>query len=859
MQLQHKYFYKRLRNKNSDNIDVTELLTELIYNRESKYLSYYVNDLINSKQVEEIFKVLYMAMHKHSRRDSRYDSDLENEDQHSLCESEYESDFDSAKETEQCSINKTIKTIIQTLINAGVNIGTYKYETSETPLHWASSVGNIEIVNFLIKKGVDVDIKNNRGATALHLAIINGHLDVVKKLIELRARINITDSQGKTPLQLAVSCEACDIVEYLLQVGANPNISCPFIDRSTDDIGELDYNLYTQAKELEGAKCSPLQLAAFLGNLDIIKLLITYGADVDAVCESKMYSCLHMAVFGITYCVNREIREELEVLNFLLSNSNSPNLINSRDHEGKTPLHMAVSANHKETIRVLLEYRASLLEFRKGGYTVFHDAVDKGNLDIVKLLLDNSDEQAKLINCVYIPVEENGDDICLQLSPLHVAISAYIYFLKRKEDSLESFNIIKYLLSYSTLDINIKNFDGETPLHYAIKYIEDDELALALINELLTAKNINLFIKDQTNRTPFDWAIENNRNKILQALIDNKYGSDKDSLLHLAAKNGDVKAVEYLIEKFDVNLQNDLEITPLQLAASKGSIDVVRVLIKKGAVDISAQPAAYRAIFEGNLDMADLLLTSFTNSKERVNYCFCMSMTTIEQIYACDSIDENKSQENVQAKQIHIDRLIRAICHLVNSYHELDINIFDDQKRTALHRVIKSKLDIDNKLKLLETLLKRKDINPFIKDAENKTPIDYYIEQENYSHPILDQYAKIQADRNTSIENYNAKKYFICATALCAVNVVFIEMYINQHLLESFIPDIQYLGLMFIINIVACVCCVIISKSIEKSIEEKYKNKVFGLFENNDEVSPKLEETNLVTLSSQRGECLIGG
>ena len=50
------------------------------------------------------------------------------------------------------------------------------FETGNTALHMAINNGKIKIVQFLIKKGVDVNLPNKAidGATALHMAVISG-------------------------------------------------------------------------------------------------------------------------------------------------------------------------------------------------------------------------------------------------------------------------------------------------------------------------------------------------------------------------------------------------------------------------------------------------------------------------------------------------------------------------------------------------------------------------------------------------------------------------------------------------------------------------------------------------------------
>jgi ankyrin repeat protein len=75
-------------------------------------------------------------------------------------------------------------------------------------------------------------------------------------------------------------------------------------------------------------------------------------------------------------------------------------------------------------------------------------------------------------------------------------------------------------------------------------------------------------VEDNDGKTSFDYARNVRKREILQALINNKYGTEEDSLLHLAAMMDKINAVRYLIGRgVDVNSKNALHHTPLHLAA----------------------------------------------------------------------------------------------------------------------------------------------------------------------------------------------------------------------------------------------------------------------------------------------------
>jgi hypothetical protein len=86
-------------------------------------------------------------------------------------------------------------------------------------LFYPAIVGNIEIGEYMLEKGVDVNAGAG-GMTALHGAATFGQPEFAKFLIERGADVNARNYEGKTPLAAAIEAGKADVAEVLRQHGA---------------------------------------------------------------------------------------------------------------------------------------------------------------------------------------------------------------------------------------------------------------------------------------------------------------------------------------------------------------------------------------------------------------------------------------------------------------------------------------------------------------------------------------------------------------------------------------------------------------------------------------------------------------
>jgi ankyrin repeat protein len=219
----------------------------------------------------------------------------------------------------------------------GVDGGTRLVD--RTPLQVAAS---LEITRILVEHDANVNVRDKyRDQTLLHKLVSAAardqsgnkerrqeYVDLIKLLIAHKADVHARDSSGKTPLHIAMHGNL-ELTKLLLDAGASVH----------ERLFEEDHS--RRPRPPPSAGNTPLHWAAETGRLDLAKLLLENGADVNAKNQASQ-TPLHFAARA----------NQIELAKFLFA---SRAKINSRDTSGRTPLHEATLKGHKEMVQWLLE------------------------------------------------------------------------------------------------------------------------------------------------------------------------------------------------------------------------------------------------------------------------------------------------------------------------------------------------------------------------------------------------------------------------------------------------------------------------------------------------------------------------
>jgi ankyrin repeat protein len=196
----------------------------------------------------------------------------------------------------------------------------------------------------------------------IHEAAEAGDVAQIQALLKANPRlISSRNRAGLTPLHLAAYAGQKEVVELLLADKADVNIrALPPLSSLPKQIaagGEVALRLSVPILQL-----TPLHYAAMEGHAEVVQLLLANQADVNAR-DSTGSTALHYAAF----------RDHGEIVELLLAKGAQ---VDARDNEGMTPLHEAAIFDNTAVAELLLSGGANVNAINKKGKTPLHVKLD---------------------------------------------------------------------------------------------------------------------------------------------------------------------------------------------------------------------------------------------------------------------------------------------------------------------------------------------------------------------------------------------------------------------------------------------------------------------------------------------------
>ncbi len=202
---------------------------------------------------------------------------------------------------------------------------------------------------------------------------------------------------------------------------------------------------------------SALQLAAEIGEPEMIRLLVKYHADVNQPAMGR--TPLHQAMIHSHYEAAKALYAAGAKIDFYssvgagrvqliaASLAEDPSRASRPDGAGRTPLEYAAANQRGEMVQLLLDKGAAVVDYNLSSQTVpLHYAIENGNLKIVEMLLKAGTSPNTALG-------SGGEDATSEPA-LHMAVS---------RGDLE---LLKLLLSYK-VDLTVRDTHSQTALHSA--------------------------------------------------------------------------------------------------------------------------------------------------------------------------------------------------------------------------------------------------------------------------------------------------------------------------------------------------------------------------------------------------------
>ncbi|XP_070976199.1 transient receptor potential cation channel subfamily A member 1-like [Oncorhynchus clarkii lewisi] len=281
--------------------------------------------------------------------------------------------------------------VIKLCIEQGAKMDQQQCDKS-TALHFACTQGATEAVKLMLSahdRVCDViNLTDGTCQTPLHKTTIFDHVELAEYLISKGGDINAIDCKGHTPLLLATSCSAWKTVNLLLTHGANLKIKdkhgCNFLHLAILQPKGLtnlppEFLKCSSVRELLDAEdnegCTPMHYACRLGIPESVKNLLRLNVSLDQKSKQKK-SALHFAAeYGRINTCHR-----------LLESMTNTRLLNEGDERGMTPLHLASRGGHVIVVDLLLR-KGALFHSDYKGWTCLHHAAAEGYSQTIIILL----------------------------------------------------------------------------------------------------------------------------------------------------------------------------------------------------------------------------------------------------------------------------------------------------------------------------------------------------------------------------------------------------------------------------------------------------------------------------------------
>ncbi|AYV79338.1 MAG: ankyrin repeat protein, partial [Faunusvirus sp.] len=334
-------------------------------------------------------------------------------------------------------------------------------------IHYVVYHNNIKLFNAIVKMDKNIKYKAAKGTIA-HIAVLNGYNDILKSIIDHDYTIlNDQDDYGYTPLHILVELNNFEMINFILK-------------KYSDKIksGEIDINK----------------------------------------CASGYNTLLNICILNYSH-VLKDIKmqhEQFDIIQHLLKLG-----ADTAQPTSMCPLIYAIMCDNLDTVQLLIKYRANVNQTADYRSSLHYAIKNKRDHKIIKLLLENGADcnfiifDESIIHLALFNHDVDTIELLLQYDvdlsiqnkylnlPAHVIFGPFSYPEK-----------IKIAILQKTVDLNVQNIDGFTPLMLILKYDKWQDY-----KNILVTKKLDIFVRNKQRKMVVDYVKSDEHRDFMRCII----------------------------------------------------------------------------------------------------------------------------------------------------------------------------------------------------------------------------------------------------------------------------------------------------------------------------------------------------
>ncbi|XP_062601023.1 putative ankyrin repeat protein RF_0381 [Saccostrea cucullata] len=339
---------------------------------------------------------------------------------------------------------------------------------------YATQGGNVEILELLAQKGVDMTYKNRNGSNILHIACVNSRLEMCKHIFyHYPDMLNQVDDNGWNVAFYAAQGGNVEILELLAQKGVDMtyknkyggnilHIACLnsklemcqyIIQHYPDMLNQVDDYVWNVAFH-----------AARGGNVEILELLAQKGVDMTYK-NNDGGNILHIA------CLN----SKLEMCQHIIQHY--PDMLNQVDDDGWNVALYAAQGGNVEILKLLAEKGVDMKHKNKVGCSFLHIACMNSKLEMCQYIIQHYPDMLNQVddngwNFAFYAAQEGNVEILKLLAEKGVdmkhknEVGCSVLHIACMNSKLE---MCQYIIQHYPDMLNQEDYNGENAAFYAAK------------------------------------------------------------------------------------------------------------------------------------------------------------------------------------------------------------------------------------------------------------------------------------------------------------------------------------------------------------------------------------------------------